>query len=96
MHCNYIKDLKEILNLKDCKNLKSLTIHGNPVETINNFRIYIIGILPYIKKIDTVLVSKKERDNAYVWINSFKNVMIPEVKNAIKPPEIVQVQPDQK
>lgn len=82
--------------LKDCKELKSLTIHGNPLETINNFRIYIIGMLPNLKKIDTVLVSKKEKDNAYVWIHSFRNVAIPEVKNAIQPPEIIQTQPDQK
>lgn len=96
MHCNYIKDLKELQILKDCQNLKSLTIHGNPVETINNFRIYVIALLPQIKKIDTVLVSKKEKDNAFVWIHSFKNIVIPEVKNALKPPEIIQTQPDQK
>lgn len=96
MHCNYIKDLKELLNLRNCQNLKAVTIHGNPVETIPNFRILIIGILPQVKKIDTVLVSKKEKDNAFVWINGFKNVVIPEVKNAIQPPEIIQLQPDQK
>ena len=90
------KDLKELLNLKDCKNLKSLTIHGNPVETINNFRIYTIALLPQLKKIDTVLVSKKEKDNAFVWIHAFKNSNIPEAKNAIKPPEMVQQQPEQK
>lgn len=95
LHCNYIKDLRELMNLKDCQNLKSLTIHGNPVETVSNFRIYIIGMLPQVKKIDTVLVSKKEKDNAYVWINAFKNASIPEVKGAAKPPEISQSQ-DQK
>ena len=96
LHCNFIKDLKELSNLKDCKNLKSITVHGNPIEAIPNFRIYIIGILPQIKKIDTVLVSKKEKDNAFVWINSFKNIVIPENKNAAKPPENAQTQTDQK
>jgi len=70
--------------------LRSLTIHGNPVETIDNFRLFVIGFLPHLKKLDTVLVSKKERDNSKVWLNEFgKKKMIKNLvaKNPRKPPE---------
>ena len=42
-----------------------------------------IAALPCLKKLDTVLVSKKERDNSYVWINYFMNVKFPEAKDPI-------------
>jgi hypothetical protein len=48
-----------------------MTIHGNPIETIPNFRLYykkirliVLSIINTLKKLDTVLVSKKELDNA--------------------------------
>ncbi len=87
--------MREIAKLQNCHELKSLTIHGNPIDTIPNFRIYIIAFLPQLKKIDTVLISKKERDNANVWINAFKYNAFPEIKNATKPPEMVVVQNEQ-
>lgn len=87
--------MKEISKLQCCQELKSLTIHGNPIDTLPNFRIYVIGFLPQLKKIDTVLISKKEKDNANVWINAFRYNAFPEVKNAAKPPEVVVVQNDQ-
>lgn len=87
--------MSEICKLQGCINLKSLTIHGNPIDTIPNFRIYIIGMLTQLKTIDTVLISKKEKDNAYVWLNSFKYNRFPETKNPTKPPEITISQTDQ-
>lgn len=87
LHCNYIKDMKEIVKLQDIPLLRSFTIHGNPIENIPNFRLYIIAYLSKLKKIDTVLVSKKERDNAMVWIHQFRNVTLPMVKDAQSPPE---------
>lgn len=79
--------MKEIVKLESIPLLRSLTIHGNPIENIPNFRLYIIALLSNLKKIDTVLVSKKERDNANVWINQFRNVNFPIVKDAQGPPE---------
>jgi len=66
--------------------LRSLTIHANPIEKIPNFRLYIIGILPFLQKLDTVLITKKERDNARVWISTFMNTKLPEIKDPEKPP----------
>lgn len=57
LHVNYIRDLKEIEKLSGLNELRSLTIHGNPLENIPGFRIFIIGILPNLKRLDSVLVS---------------------------------------
>eukprot|EP01017_Pseudomicrothorax_dubius_P002954 TRINITY_DN10295_c0_g1_i1.p1 TRINITY_DN10295_c0_g1~~TRINITY_DN10295_c0_g1_i1.p1 ORF type:complete len:142 (+),score=26.85 TRINITY_DN10295_c0_g1_i1:100-525(+) len=92
LHRNFIYDMKEFTKLQPLQNLKSLTIHGNPIETIPNFRLYVIGILPNLQRLDSVLVSKKERDNANVFINHFHFSQYPAAKNPQKPPEIVQPQ----
>jgi len=87
IHCNYINDLSEIQKLAPCQNLKNLTVHGNAIDTIPSFRLYIIGILPQLQKMDTVLISKKEKDNAIVWRNSFGHTKFPKVKNPISAPD---------
>ena len=44
-----------------------------------------IGNITNIKKLDNVLISKKERDNAKVYIEQFKYVPKP-IENPQKPP----------
>ena len=65
--------------------LNSLTLHGNPVEQITNFRLFLIGTIKSVKKLDNVLISKKERDNARVYIEQFKHIPKP-IENPMKPP----------
>ncbi len=79
--------MSELVKLTPITTLRTLTIHGNPIDTIPGFRLYIIGLLPNLQKLDTVLISKKERDNSNVWINSFGHVKFPKVKNITLPPE---------
>jgi hypothetical protein len=55
-------------------------VHGNPFDAIPNFRLYIIGLLPTLKKLDSVLISKKELDNANVWRNTFRMIKPPIIK----------------
>lgn len=59
-------------------------IHGNPLTEIPNFRSYLISIMPNLKKIDSVLVSKKEIDNATFLRTQIKKFPLP--KNPAKPP----------
>eukprot|EP01016_Furgasonia_blochmanni_P050083 TRINITY_DN7682_c0_g1_i1.p1 TRINITY_DN7682_c0_g1~~TRINITY_DN7682_c0_g1_i1.p1 ORF type:complete len:406 (-),score=31.39 TRINITY_DN7682_c0_g1_i1:514-1731(-) len=86
LHCNYLSDMNEFKNLSKVP-LISLTVHGNPVDTIPNFRLYLIGTLPNLRKIDTVLVSKKEKDNALVWRDMFRHSKLPIAKDAPQPPK---------
>jgi hypothetical protein len=65
--------------------LRILTVHGNPIDTIENFRLYIIGMLPNLKKLDSVLISKKELDNTHVWKNYFCMVNPPAPKIITRP-----------
>jgi hypothetical protein len=51
----------------------------------------IIYIFPFLKRLDTVVVSKKELDNANFLIRSNPKFKFPEVLNPILPPEIVSV-----
>ena len=48
----------------------------------------IIYLFPWLKRLDTVVVSKKELDNANFLIRSNPNFKFPEVNNQILPPEI--------
>jgi hypothetical protein len=65
--------------------LKTFTIHGNCLTEVPNFRLLVVSILPQLKKLDSVLVSKKERDNA-IFIRS-QTKKLPEPKNIVKPPQ---------
>ena len=59
IHCNFIAELTEIEKLKHLAELKTINIHGNPFAAVPNFRILAISILPDLKKMDSVLISKK-------------------------------------
>ena len=59
-------------------------VHGNPLTEVPNFRSYIISVLPNLKKIDSVLVSKKKKDNAIFLRTQIKKFPLP--KNPAKPP----------
>lgn len=77
LHCNFIYDLNEFKKLENLKSLRILTVHNNPLVKIPNFRLYFISIFKNLKKLDTVLVTNKERDNSRVWIYTFKKKKYP-------------------
>ena len=59
LHCNYLSSFDELTKLSVLKELKNFTIHGNSIASVNNFRLLVISILPQLKKMDSVLISKK-------------------------------------
>lgn len=59
LHSNYICDFKEIEKLAKVKQLKSLTIHANPIEKFEEFRVLIASIIPQLSKIDTTLLTRR-------------------------------------
>lgn len=89
LHCNYIFDLKEFIKLKKLENLTTLTVHGNPIVRIPNFRLHLIELFPKLRKLDTVLVTKEERNAANVWVNTFNLKVLPAYlsPDCPKPPE---------
>ena len=84
LHCNFIADIGQLQVLQHLQELKTMTIHGNPLSAIPNFRILAISIVGELKKLDSVLISKKERDNA-IFIRS-QTKKYPQPKNPMLPP----------
>lgn len=59
LHCNYLHSFDQLTKLTPLKEIKNFTIHGNSITAVNNFRLLVISILPQLKKLDSVLISKK-------------------------------------
>lgn len=93
LHGNYISEMKEVRKLSDLSELLSLTLHGNPIEQIDGYRMYVLGIMysknDRFKKLDSVGITRKEKEGVYVW-NSIlhgKKSSFPELdKSKIKKP----------
>jgi hypothetical protein len=62
-----------------------MTIHGNPLAAVPNFRMLTISLLPDLRKLDSVLISKKERDNAVFIRSQTRKYPVP--KNPAQPPQ---------
>jgi hypothetical protein len=48
-----------------------LTLYGNPMEQIDNYRMWVLGIMylqsESLKKLDHVVITRKEYDAVIVW-----------------------------
>ncbi len=61
---NRIESLNILYNLKNLKNLESITLLDNPVTVDKAYRFYLIYILPKLKFIDFQKVTNSEREMA--------------------------------
>ncbi|XP_029044955.1 leucine-rich repeat-containing protein 51-like [Osmia bicornis bicornis] len=64
LHGNNISDINDVVKLKGLHNLKSLTLHGNPIQHLLDYRGYIVHILPQLTTIDFSPVLSDERKKA--------------------------------
>jgi Leucine-rich repeat (LRR) protein len=64
LHGNQIKNLKDLRNLRALTDLRKLTLHGNPVENVKNYRMTIIAALPKLKQLDFTPITSNDRDLA--------------------------------
>ncbi|OCT93471.1 hypothetical protein XELAEV_18016540mg [Xenopus laevis] len=67
LHSNSIKQLSQVDKMAALPNLKSLTLHGNPVEGERGYRCYVLSVLPQLKTLDFSAVTKQDRVTADVW-----------------------------
>ncbi|XP_068122648.1 leucine-rich repeat-containing protein 51 [Hyperolius riggenbachi] len=67
LHGNSISRLTEVDKLAALPKLKSLTLHGNPIEGEKAYRSYVLSVLPQLKTFDFSAVTKQDRVNAEVW-----------------------------
>lgn len=51
--------------------MQSLTLYGNPIETIKNYRLWVLGVMytnnENLKRLDQVVVTNREFDKVLVW-----------------------------
>ena len=64
LHGNNITKLKDLRFLKALPNLRKLTIHGNPVENVKQYRMTVIAALPNLKQLDFTPITSNDRDLA--------------------------------
>ena len=67
LHGNCIKVLSQVENLRPVTQLKKLTLHGNPIENVKNYRNTVLTIIPSLNEFDFSCVVKSDRDSAEVW-----------------------------
>lgn len=74
---NYISSFEEIQKLQKLPKLRNLSLHSNPLTNIPDFRLFSIALLPEVRKIDSVLVTHKERDNALFISSVYRKKRLP-------------------
>jgi Leucine-rich repeat (LRR) protein len=67
LHANSIDKLSEVDKLAQLEKLKTLTLHGNPIESVKGYREYVVSTLPQLKNFDFSGVTKSDRARAASW-----------------------------
>jgi len=69
LHGNQIKDIREILKLRELPMLKSLALHGNSIEESKNppYRHFVIGAIPSLARLDFCTITPQDREEADLW-----------------------------
>lgn len=73
MHGNGIEKIGEIDKLAGLPNLRTLTLHGNPIEDPRKgYKQYVLSKLPNLKTFDFSGVTKTDRACADTWSHMSK------------------------
>lgn len=67
LHGNNIITISQVDKLVPLGRLKSLTLHGNPVEVFPGYRSYIVSTLPQLQTFDFSGITKNERTISVAW-----------------------------
>jgi hypothetical protein len=69
---NDIYKKSDIEKLGQFKKLTSLSLHSNPVALAENYRLHVISSIPQLKKLDSSIITPKEREKAIMWRSKLK------------------------
>ena len=67
LHANQLCRYSDIDNISTLKKLKSLTLHGNPLEEKKHYRNYVMHSIPSVLQLDFSPVTKIDREKAHAW-----------------------------
>ena len=78
LHANNITSLNEVAVLLRFTELRTLTLYGNPIEDIKNYRFCILSMFPKLKTFDKVTVTDRDKQTAeayraFFWPKAVKN-----------------------
>jgi Leucine-rich repeat (LRR) protein len=72
LHANQFQALSHVKVIAPLQHLRSVTFHGNPIAEKKQYRHYTLASLPTIKSLDFSGVTKKDRENALVWMGDYE------------------------
>ena len=73
LHGNKIDNLSELDKLSNLKELRNLTLHGNPVVEEPNYRFYILSRLPKLKHLDFSAITKQDKISIRILLKRLNN-----------------------
>ena len=65
---NDIRDYNDIAQLQGIATLRSVELHGNPIDQLRHYRRLAVAALPQVRRVDSVSVSPRERDECTRWL----------------------------
>ena len=80
LHANRISKFGEIKPLGLLDKLRSLTLHGNPIEDKKHYRTYVIFSIPSINQLDFSPITRQDRENAETWAHVFRKKLSGETR----------------
>jgi hypothetical protein len=72
MHGNSISEKTEVDKLTNLKELRTLTLHGNPVQKQPNFYEYVLVKLPTLRNFNFSAISKSEKQKSVMELERLK------------------------
>eukprot|EP00873_Tetraselmis_striata_P015569 jgi/Tetstr1/435833/TSEL_024721.t1 len=72
LHANCLTNIREVKKLAKLPNLRKLTLHGNPLEEMNQgtYKMQVLAYLPNLRTLDFIAITKVDKDKASVWYAS--------------------------
>jgi hypothetical protein len=71
LHGNMIKSFASVEKLSNLRELMSLTLNGNPIESSKSYRMHVIGPNQHLRSLDHSTITKDEKNSAISWYGSF-------------------------
>jgi hypothetical protein len=84
-HKNFLTEVAEIQKLLPLKDLKYLTLHGNPIElNVPYLRSYVLYLLPGLRSFNCTPVSKGDLKTSDAWAEMNRNLLPKNFKKIIQ------------
>ena len=72
MHANSIANLRDLKALTKFTGLRKLTLHGNPIEDQEDYRMFITLLCPTLRMLDFSVITRQDQLSAKFYESAFK------------------------